>query len=63
MEKAAYRGGVTFLSPNKKVTKEVGYEGAELIAPAIKAAPSNSPHALTIVQHRFSVAIDIVAVR
>ena len=32
-------GGVTFLSANKKVTKEVAYEGAELLAPAIKAAP------------------------
>ena len=31
--------GVTFLSPNKKVTKEVGTgEGAELLAPASKAA-------------------------
>ena len=47
------------MSPNKKVTKEVGYEGAELIAPAIKAAPSNSPHALTAVQHRCSVAIGV----
>ena len=44
------RGVVTFLSPNKKVTKEVGDEGAELLAPAIKAAPSNSPRALTVVQ-------------
>ena len=33
------KGYVTFLSPNKKVTKEVGFPGAELIAPAIKAAP------------------------
>ncbi len=44
------RGVVTFLSPNKKVTKEVGDEGAELLAPAIKAAPSNSPRALTMVR-------------
>jgi len=28
---------VTFLSLNKKVTKEVSSRGAELIAPAIKA--------------------------
>ena len=27
------------MSANKKVTKEVAYEGAELLAPAIKAAP------------------------
>ena len=37
------RGGVTFLSPNKKVNKEVGFPGAELIAPAIKAAPVPRP--------------------
>ncbi|MBO4937527.1 MAG: hypothetical protein J6C98_00805 [Oscillospiraceae bacterium] len=30
---------VTFLSVNNKVTKEIGLKGAELIAPAIKAAP------------------------
>ena len=30
-------GRVTFLSPNKKVTKEVGLRGAELLAPASKA--------------------------
>ena len=31
-------GNVTFLSPNKKVTKEVGIgEGVELLAPASKA--------------------------
>ena len=47
---------VTFLFSNKKVTKEIGYEGAELIAPAIKAAPSNSPPALTMVQHSLPVA-------
>ncbi|MBO5129453.1 MAG: hypothetical protein J6B95_03800 [Oscillospiraceae bacterium] len=34
---------VTFLSPNKKVTKEIGLKGAELIAPAIKAAPLRIP--------------------
>ena len=50
------RGRVTFLSPNKKVTKEVGYEGAELIAPAIKAAPSSSPPAFMFVQRKFPVA-------
>ena len=54
-------GGVTFLSANKKVTKEVAYEGAELIAPAIKAAPSNSPPAFMFVQHRFSAAVRLVA--
>ena len=36
--------GVTFLSPNKKVTKEVGFPGAELLAPAIKAAPVPRAH-------------------
>ena len=51
------RRRVTFLSPNKKVTKEVGYEGAELIAPAIKAAPSSSPPAFMFVRHRFPVAV------
>ena len=54
-------GGVTFLSANKKVTKEVAYEGAELIAPAIKAAPSNSPPAFMFVQHRFPAAVRLVA--
>ena len=34
-----------------------------MIAPAIKAAPSNSPHALAVVRHRFSAVIEIVAVR
>ena len=40
-------GGVTFLSLNKKVTKEVSLERRLLIAPAMKAALSkNFPGAL-----------------
>ena len=41
-------GGVTFLSLNKKVTKEVSLERRLLIAPAMKAALSkNFPGALS----------------
>ena len=36
-------GYVTFLSLNKKVTKEVSQRGAELLAPASKAAPFGNP--------------------
>ena len=56
-------GSCYFLVSEQERNKEVGYEGAELIAPAIKAAPSNSPHALAVVRHRFSAVIEIVAVR
>ena len=38
------RRGVTFLSPNKKVTKEVGLKGAECRAPARQRRPfKNTP--------------------
>ena len=38
-------GGVTFLSPNKKVTKEVGLRGAECRAAARQSRPLKNPPA------------------
>ena len=38
---------VTFLWPNKKVTKEVGSRGAEWIAPALQSRPLENPPART----------------
>ena len=43
--------GVTFLSPNKKVTKEVGLRGAECRAPARQSRPLKNPQARTWVLH------------
>ena len=55
---APMRLGVTFLSANKKVTKEVASRGAEWIAPAIQSRPLEPPARINLLPEELNLHPD-----